>query len=175
MVKMYKKQFKGENYIKLSFEVHTGTNEWIKVSGVSSGTTQSACFSKETDGKLTWGVPFDATYQATNPYGWPQIVLTAHGHDSRGNPIHLGYGSAHLPTTHGTEEIKIHLYTHQPFSGVFGFLHSIFGTKTDVAKPVEMMVKNEGREATRVKNIGYVRLKLQTTLRNMSKHGYQLS
>lgn len=163
---------KGENHIKLSFEIQTTSNEWVNVSGSLNGISQSACFWKETDGMLTWNDPFDVTFQGTNPFGWPQIVITALGHDRKGDQIHLGYGSAHLPTVHGAEEIKVHLYTPQPSTGGLGFLRSFFETKSNVANPKDMMVKNEGRETTKVKNIGYVLLKVNTTLRNMSKHGY---
>ncbi len=48
-----------------------------------------------------WNFPLDVTFKSTNPFGWPQLVVSVYGLDALGRDVVKGYGSIHLPTAAG--------------------------------------------------------------------------
>ena len=50
---------------------------------------------------IVWNFPFDCVFMATNPMGWPQIIVTLYGPDLFGRSVIKGYGSVHFPTSPG--------------------------------------------------------------------------
>jgi B9 domain-containing protein 1 len=46
-------------------------------------------------------MPFECSLRSTNPYGWPQLVVTCAYPDFLGREVIKGYGVCHIPTTPG--------------------------------------------------------------------------
>lgn len=53
------------------------------------------------DDSLVWNFPIDLTYNSTNVFGWPQVILTVFSVSPGGREQIIGYGCQHLPTCPG--------------------------------------------------------------------------
>ena len=94
-------QFNDADGISCSYELVAG-DSWIKHKGISTGTSQHAYKSFNSQNRLVWNFPFEIYYNATEPIGWPQLILTFTKRDFIGREVLAGYGNTHIPLQEGT-------------------------------------------------------------------------
>ncbi|XP_055432338.1 B9 domain-containing protein 1 isoform X2 [Bubalus kerabau] len=75
--------------------------DWAPTAGLEEGISQITSKSQDARRVLVWNFPIDVTFKSTNPYGWPQIVLSVYGPDVFGNDVVRGYGAVHVPLSPG--------------------------------------------------------------------------
>ncbi|XP_029067095.1 B9 domain-containing protein 1 isoform X2 [Monodon monoceros] len=75
--------------------------DWAPTAGLEEGISQITSKSQDARRALVWNFPIDVTFKSTNPYGWPQIVLSVYGPDVFGNDVVRGYGAVHVPFSPG--------------------------------------------------------------------------
>ncbi|KAG9343041.1 hypothetical protein JZ751_015259 [Albula glossodonta] len=70
--------------------------------GLEEGISQITSQGRDARHKLVWTFPLDITFKSTNPFGWPQIVVSVYGPNSFGNDVSRGYGAVQIPLTPGS-------------------------------------------------------------------------
>lgn len=71
-----------------------------------------------------------------------------------------------------SHERVIRLFKPLPTSWFTGFLGWMLGNTAELKNFDKVISSGEGREVTRVKSVGYVKVKFQVTLVNFEKFGY---
>ncbi|KAM9253023.1 B9 domain-containing protein 1 isoform 3-T3 [Dugong dugon] len=84
--------------------------DWAPTAGLEEGISQITSKSQDVQGALVWNFPIDVTFKSTNPYGWPQIVLSVYGPDVFGNDVVRGYGMVHVPFSPGRHKSTIPMF-----------------------------------------------------------------
>ncbi|XP_060219565.1 B9 domain-containing protein 1 isoform X2 [Meriones unguiculatus] len=84
--------------------------DWAPTAGLEEGISQIASKSQDVRQALVWNFPIDVTFKSTNPYGWPQIVLSVYGPDVFGNDVVRGYGAVHVPFSPGRHKRTIPMF-----------------------------------------------------------------
>nr|XP_020040157.1 B9 domain-containing protein 1 isoform X1 [Castor canadensis] len=84
--------------------------DWAPTAGLEEGISQIASKSQDVRRALVWNFPMDITFKSTNPYGWPQIVLSVYGPDVFGNDVVRGYGAVHVPFSPGRHKRTIPMF-----------------------------------------------------------------
>ncbi|MEE6497871.1 hypothetical protein FKM82_002903 [Ascaphus truei] len=84
--------------------------DWAAASGVEEGISQITSKNRGVRQALVWNFPIEITFKSTNPYGWPQIVVSVYGPDVFGNDVVRGYGAVHLPFTPGRHKRTIPMF-----------------------------------------------------------------
>mmetsp|Transcript_6984 Transcript_6984/g.7827 ORF Transcript_6984/g.7827 Transcript_6984/m.7827 type:complete len:96 (+) Transcript_6984:468-755(+) len=85
------------------------------------------------------------------------------------------YGSVHVPTSPGRHTRYIRMFA-PVTSSIFGkFLGWIKGNPAEYKDAPNLIAKGEGREVTRVKSGGLIKVTFQITQRNLDKYGFQTS
>ena len=74
-----------------------------------------------------------------------------------------------LNTSH---ERIIRIFKPLPISGFTGLLGYLLGNTAELKNFDKVISSGEGREVTRVKSVGYVKVKFHVTLVNFDKFGY---
>ena len=67
--------------------------DWTHLDGPEDGISQISRKTSGPDQLLVWNFPLEATYKATNAFGWPQIILSVYEIDHLGRDI-IKVGSA---------------------------------------------------------------------------------
>ncbi|XP_013377710.1 PREDICTED: B9 domain-containing protein 1 isoform X3 [Chinchilla lanigera] len=124
--------------------------DWAPTAGLEEGISQITSKSQDVRRALVWNFPIDVTFKSTNPYGWPQIVLSVYGPDVFGNDVVRGYGAVHVPFSPG---------------------RWFMGRRPEYTDP-KVVAQGEGREVTRVCSQGFVTLLLSVVTKDMRKLGY---
>ncbi len=119
-----------------------------------------------------WNFPIEVVYRSLNPYGWPQLVLTCSGKDFLGRENNYAYGCTHIPTIPGRHERLIRMFAPVSSSWLVRMLAWLSGTYAEYISAPKTLAEAEGREVTRVRAEGVVKVVFQVTLRNMDKYGY---
>ncbi|XP_004456806.2 B9 domain-containing protein 1 isoform X1 [Dasypus novemcinctus] len=84
--------------------------DWAPTAGLEEGISQITSKSQDARRALVWNFPIDVTFKSTNPYGWPQIVLSVYGPDVFGNDVVRGYGAVHVPFSPGRHKKTIPMF-----------------------------------------------------------------
>uniref|UniRef100_A0A8C0ML43 B9 domain-containing protein 1 n=2 Tax=Canis lupus familiaris TaxID=9615 RepID=A0A8C0ML43_CANLF len=84
--------------------------DWAPTAGLEEGISQITSKSQDVRRALVWNFPIDVTFKSTNPYGWPQIVLSVYGPDVFGNDVVRGYGAVHVPFSPGRHKRTIPMF-----------------------------------------------------------------
>ncbi|XP_021574486.1 B9 domain-containing protein 1 isoform X2 [Carlito syrichta] len=84
--------------------------DWAPTAGLEEGISQITSKSQDVRQALVWNFPIDVTFKSTNPYGWPQIVLSVYGPDVFGNDVVRGYGAVHVPFSPGRHKRTIPMF-----------------------------------------------------------------
>jgi len=155
-------------YCKYSF--NTGI-DWIVTGGIEEGFTQISSCSTDSRQIFSFNFPIDVTFKSTNPYGWPQLVLSCYGHDIFGNDVVRGYGCTHLPITAGHHKRKVAMFVPTSTSMVQKFTSWIFGRRPEFVNPI-IATQGEGREVTRVRSQGSIDLTFNVLLKDFRSLGY---
>ena len=118
-----------------------------------------------------WNFPFEVNFRGYNISGWPQMVLTFTSRDFLGRDIICGYGITNVPTQPGSYTRYVHVFTPISSSVLSDFLGMIAGKPAEYISPAELLYKNEGREVTRVKSAGTVKVQFNVTMKNFQQFG----
>ncbi|XP_005349969.1 B9 domain-containing protein 1 [Microtus ochrogaster] len=151
--------------------------DWAPTAGLEEGISQIASKSQDVRQALVWNFPIDVTFKSTNPYGWPQIVLSVYGPDVFGNDVVRGYGVVHVPFSPGrgcrsTPVLCLRPASSKCSSLVFSYVLSWFmGRRPEYTDP-KVVAQGEGREVTRVRSQGFVTLLFNVVTKDMKKLGY---
>lgn len=123
---------------------------------------------------MVWNMPFEISYRSLNPFGWPQLVITCYSPNFLGREQILGYGVVHVPTQPGRHERTVHIFspvTSSVMASILGFLD---GKKAELKNAPKVIASGDGREITRTKSEGTIKIVFQVTLRDMDKFGYSI-
>ncbi|KAI9172889.1 hypothetical protein H9P43_007020 [Blastocladiella emersonii ATCC 22665] len=120
-----------------------------------------------------WACPVHAVWRATNVYGWPQAVAAVYGLDALGRDVLVGYAVVRLPRHAGRHTVYAPLFAPVASSPLNGFLSWLVGRPPEFLDPL-ILAQCEGRQATRVRSDGTVKLVLNVAIKDMEKFGYQL-
>ncbi|XP_016051952.1 PREDICTED: B9 domain-containing protein 1 isoform X7 [Miniopterus natalensis] len=85
-------------------------HDWAPTAGLEEGISQITSKSQDVRQMLVWNFPIDVTFKSTNPFGWPQIVLSVYGPDVFGNDVVRGYGAVHVPFSPGRHKRTIPMF-----------------------------------------------------------------
>ncbi|CAF3088160.1 unnamed protein product [Rotaria sp. Silwood2] len=129
-------------YLRFSYVIG---KDWKICSGLEEGTTQIAHKSVQIGSKIVFNFPLEATFRSTNPFGWPQLVISGYGLDVFGNDIVRGYGTTHIPISPGRHRIRIPLFVPRSSSRFQQLLAWFFGRRPEFIDP-KVIAFNAGRE-----------------------------
>lgn len=119
-------------------------------------------------------MPFECSFRSLNPYGWPQIVVTCVCPDFLGREVVKGYGVVHVPTQPGRHERTIQIFSPLTSSIILKFFGIMVGQRAEIINAPKVVASGEGREITRTKSEGTLKIVFQVTLRDMEKFGYNI-
>lgn len=155
-------------YLKYSF-VHGP--DWVITSGLEEGISQVSRRSIDDRGLFTWNFPIEVTFKSSNPFGWPQLVISCFGTDVFGNEVVRGYAGCHVPITAGRHRRKLGMYVPQSSSSLQKFIGWIFGQRPEFVDP-KVVAQSEGREVARVQSQGCLEVSFNVITRDMKKLGF---
>ncbi|XP_032354851.1 B9 domain-containing protein 1 isoform X3 [Camelus ferus] len=149
--------------------------------GLEEGISQITSKSLDARRALVWNFPIDVTFKSTNPYGWPQIVLSVYGPDVFGNDVVRGYGAVHVPFSPGRTAVcenvcsrhkrTVPMFVPESTSKLQKFTSWFMGRRPEYTDP-KVVAQGEGREVTRVRSQGFVTLLFNVVTKDMKKLGY---
>ncbi|XP_039703450.1 B9 domain-containing protein 1 isoform X2 [Pteropus medius] len=145
--------------------------DWAPTAGLEEGISQITSKSQDMRQALVWNFPIDVTFKSTNPYGWPQIVLSVYGPDVFGNDVVRGYGAVHVPFSPGRHKRTIPMFVPESTSRLQKFTSWFMGRRPEYTDP-KVVAQGEGREVTRVRSQGFVTLLFNVVTKDMRKLGY---
>ncbi|XP_076122252.1 B9 domain-containing protein 1 isoform X1 [Alosa pseudoharengus] len=145
-------------------------HDWAPTSGLEEGISQITCKSRESH-KLIWNFPLDITFKSTNPFGWPQIVVSVYGPDVFANDVVRGYGATHIPFTPGKHTRTIPMFVPESTTRLQKLTSWLMGRRPEFTDP-KVVAQGEGREVTRVRSQGFVTLQFNIVTKDLKKLGY---
>ncbi|VDN42087.1 unnamed protein product [Gongylonema pulchrum] len=126
--------------------------DWEQVAGVREGLSAKCECGRTRSNIITIAMPFEATFTSTNPFGWPQIVLSCYGLDCFGNDIVCGYGATHIPTVPGRTIRRIAMFVPEASTPLQRFLGWITGKRAEFVDP-RIVATGTGRQGNLHANI----------------------
>ncbi|XP_074866988.1 B9 domain-containing protein 1 isoform X2 [Carettochelys insculpta] len=142
--------------------------------GLEEGISQITSKNRDAQQALVWNFPVDITFKSTNPYGWPQIVVSVYGPDLFGNDVVRGYGAVHVPFTPGSHRRTIPMFVPESTSRLQKFTSWLMGRRPEFTDP-RVVAQGEGREVTTVRSQGFVTISFNVVTKDMKKLGYDVS
>ncbi|KNC95925.1 hypothetical protein, variant [Spizellomyces punctatus DAOM BR117] len=118
-----------------------------------------------------WNFPIDIAFKSTNAFGWPQMILSVYGMDGLGRDVVRGYGSIRLPRTPGMHTLYVPMFVPLASTPFNGFLSWITGRLPEFLDS-RFVSRNEGREVTRVRSQGTVKVQINMGTKDMERFGY---
>ncbi|XP_038618931.1 B9 domain-containing protein 1 [Tachyglossus aculeatus] len=149
-------------------------HDWVPTSGLEEGISQITSKSQHQQQSLVWNFPVDITFKSTNPFGWPQIVISVYGPDVFGNDVVRGYGAVHIPFTPGRHKRTIPMFVPESTSKLQKLTSWFMGRRPEFTDP-KVVAQGEGREVTRVRSQGFVTISLNVVTKDLKKLGYDTS
>ncbi|XP_010140142.1 PREDICTED: B9 domain-containing protein 1, partial [Buceros rhinoceros silvestris] len=147
--------------------------DWVPTAGLEEGISQITSTSDVAPTTLVWNLPIDITFKSTNPFGWPQIVVSIYGPDFFGNDVVRGYGAVHVPLTPGRHTRTIAMFVPESTSTLQKFTSWFTGRRPEFTDP-RVVARGEGRELTRVRSQGFVTISFNVVTKDMKKLGYDV-
>ncbi|XP_016051954.1 PREDICTED: B9 domain-containing protein 1 isoform X9 [Miniopterus natalensis] len=120
-------------------------HDWAPTAGLEEGISQITSKSQDVRQMLVWNFPIDVTFKSTNPFGWPQIVLSVYGPDVFGNDVVRGYGAVHVPFSPGRHKRTIPMFVPESTSKLQKFTSWFMGRRPEYTDP-KVVAQGEGRE-----------------------------
>ncbi|TRY59062.1 hypothetical protein DNTS_008383, partial [Danionella cerebrum] len=150
-------------------------HDWAPTSGLEEGISQITSKGRVSQ-SLVWNFPLDITFKSTNPFGWPQIVVSVYGPDTFGNDVVRGYGAVHIPFTPGKHTKTIPMFVPESTSRLQKFTRFwLMGRRPEFTDP-KVVAQGEGREGKFyldwVRSQGFVTLQFNIVTKDMKKLGY---
>ncbi|XP_068063349.1 B9 domain-containing protein 1 [Anomalospiza imberbis] len=129
-------------YCKFSFVYG---QDWVPTAGLEEGISQITSKSSVSPTTLVWNFPIDITFKSTNPFGWPQIVLSVYGPDFFGHDVVRGYGAVHVPFVPGRHKRTIAMFVPESTSMLQQLTSWFTGRRPEFTDP-RVVAQGEGRE-----------------------------
>ncbi|KAJ8037662.1 B9 domain-containing protein 1 [Holothuria leucospilota] len=145
--------------------------DWAVTSGLEEGISQVCKRNTYGHRDFVWNFPLEVTFKSTNPYGWPQLVVSVYGLDAFGTAVVRGYGSVHLPISPGSHTSIIPMFVPEASSRFQKFLGWFMGRRPEYVD-TNVVARGEGREVTRVRSQGHLKVKFSIVTKDMKKLGY---
>jgi hypothetical protein len=112
-------------------------------------------------------------FRSSNVHGWPQLVVGVYGLTMMGGDVVRGYASVHVPTTPGRHTRYVQLYT-PVSSSCCQRLTAWLTHNPPEFFDSKFVAQGRGREVTRVRSHGCVKVTFNVTTKNMKEWGYQV-
>ncbi|XP_062359650.1 B9 domain-containing protein 1 [Cinclus cinclus] len=157
-------------YCKFSFVYG---QDWVPTAGLEEGISQITSKSSVSPTTLVWNFPIDITFKSTNPFGWPQIVLSVYGPDFFGHDVVRGYGAVHVPFVPGRHKRTIAMFVPESTSRLQQLTSWFTGRRPEFTDP-KVVAQGEGREVTRVRSQGFVTISFNVMTKDLHKLGYDV-
>eukprot|EP00118_Oscarella_pearsei_P004942 m.21971 g.21971 ORF g.21971 m.21971 type:complete len:213 (+) comp28256_c0_seq2:23-661(+) len=157
-------------YCKYSFVFG---QDWVVTSGLEEGISQITKKSQDGRQLFVWNFPLDITFKTTNPYGWPQLVVSVYGLDTFGREVVRGYGTVHVSVAPGSSSRLIPMFVPESSSKLQKFTSWIMGRRPEFIDP-KFVAQGESREVTRVRSQGTITVKFNIITKDMKKFGYEI-
>ncbi|XP_067043867.1 B9 domain-containing protein 1-like [Acropora muricata] len=145
--------------------------DWVVTSGWEEGLSQNTKKSLDKRQVFVFNFPLDITFKSTSPFGWPQLVISCYGLDFYGHDVVRGYGAVHVPISPGSHTREVPMFVPESSSKFQKFMSWLFGRRPEFIDP-KLVAQGEGREVTRVRSQGTVKIKFSVVTRDMKKLGY---
>ncbi|CAG9812437.1 unnamed protein product [Phaedon cochleariae] len=140
--------------------------DWKIVGGLEAGMSQIANVVTNGD-KVVFNLPLEIQFKSTNPYGWPQIILSVYK-----NMQLSGYGRCYLPLKPGAAKLHVHLAKPQA-SSMLGYLASFFGYQPELLQP-KMLATTAGNNLIQMETTGYAEILVNVITQGFQTLGYDI-
>ncbi|XP_054706792.1 B9 domain-containing protein 1-like isoform X2 [Uloborus diversus] len=139
--------------------------------GIEEGISQISKKGEHEMNIFVFNFPLDISFKSTNPYGWPQLVMSMYGIDFFGNDIVRGYGSVHIPIMPGKHRRRVSMFVPESSSLLQKFTGWLIGRRPEFVDQ-KVVSQGEGRDVTRVRSQGYANVVFSVVTKNIEKLGY---
>ena len=164
-------EFFDGDIINCKYDIEFG-QEWELMNGLKTNQSQQACRTEGKDNFFIWNMPFEVCLRSTNPSGWPQLVVSCYGPDWFGREVLKAYGVCYFPTTKGSHERTLHMFSIKSSSGFIEAIGIFLGQKAEILNAPNVLSTGEGREVIRAQSEGIVKAKFNINITNMEYFGY---
>ena len=164
-------EFFDGDIINCKYDIEFG-QDWELLNGLKTNQSQQACRTEGKDNFFIWNMPFEVCLRSTNPSGWPQLVVSCYGPDWFGREVLKAYGVCYFPTTKGSHEITLHMFSIKSSSGFIEAIGIFLGQKAEILNAPNVLSTGEGREVIRAQSEGIVKAKFNINITNMEYFGY---
>ncbi|KAJ8922934.1 hypothetical protein NQ315_001479 [Exocentrus adspersus] len=147
------------------YEFYSGP-DWKLIGGLEAGLSQIANVVTNGD-KVVLNFPIEVQFKSTNPYGWPQIVLSVYKDMQLG-----GYGRAHMPLKPGVHALDVHL-SRPISSSMLGSVFAFFGYHPELVD-VKTLATTTGNNLIRMETTGYARITVNVVTQEFKNLGYDI-
>ena len=100
------------------------------------------------------------------------MIMTLTGPDFYGRKVAIGYGNVHIPTTPGRHVRYVKTFLPASSSMLVRFIGWLKGRPAEYSDPASTLSTGTGREVTRVKSHGLVKVVFVVAQVNMEKFGF---
>ncbi|XP_050297863.1 B9 domain-containing protein 1 [Anthonomus grandis grandis] len=145
------------------YEFYSGP-DWKIIGGLEHGISQIANAVNNND-KVVFNFPVDVQFKSTNPFGWPQLVISIYKEMTL-----EGYGRTHLPLKPGRHNLQVNLAKPKA-SSLLGYLGSFFGYQPELLQP-KVLASTAGNNLIRMESSGQLHMIFNVVTQNFLKLGY---
>uniref|UniRef100_A0A0K0CWV3 B9 domain-containing protein 1 n=1 Tax=Angiostrongylus cantonensis TaxID=6313 RepID=A0A0K0CWV3_ANGCA len=128
-------QFPGIPSLCVKFSMSFGP-DWRHLSGATEGLS-AICYRGESH-RFVLDLPFTATFSSTNPFKWPQMVLSCFGNDLLGHDVVRGYGALPIPTIPGSHTRVVPCFVPEASSSYQKIVGIISGRRPEFLDPAQV-------------------------------------
>ena len=164
-------EFFDGDIINCKYDIEFG-QDWELLNGLKTNQSQQACRTEGKDNFFIWNMPFEVCLRSTNPSGWPQLVVSCYGPDWFGREVLKAYGVCYFPSTKGSHERTLHMFSIKSSSGFIEAIGIFLGQKAEILNAPNVLSTGEGREVIRTQSEGIVKAKFNINITNMEYFGY---
>ena len=154
------------NCINCKYDIEFG-QDWELINGLKTNQSQQACRTEGEENNFVWNMPFEVCLRSTNPTGWPQLVLSCYCPDFFGREVLKAYGVCYFPTTNGSHERTLYMFSPMSSSQIINAVGIIMGQKAEIINAPNVLSTGEGREVIRAESEGSIKVKFNVHITNM--------
>ena len=157
--------------INCKYDIEFG-EDWELLNGLKTNQSQQACKTEGQENIFVWNLPFEVSLRSTNPSGWPQLVLSCYCPDFFGREVLKAYGVCFFPTTNGSHERTLYMFSPMSSSEIINALGIFLGQKAEIINAPYVLSTGDGKEVIRAQSEGRVEVKFNVHITNMECFGY---
>ncbi|KAL5242348.1 hypothetical protein ACI65C_009758 [Semiaphis heraclei] len=146
--------------------------DWEIVTGIEEGISQIAQKSQDERQQVVWNFPLDVSFKSSNPYGWPQLIISVYGLDTFGNDVVRGYGVCHLPVVNGQSSEEMIMFVPESSSTLQKLTSWLTGKRPEYVD-ARILARGDGREVTRVRSQGCVWINFNVVFKDFHHYGFE--